>query len=131
MNQTDFSAVALRRLVCSECGIAYAISERYLQARQEDARDWLCPGGHSQAYVESDNKRLRRNLEKAKERTRWAEERADRLEVEKEHETRVKRGYMGQLARTQKRIRGGVCPFCNRQFKNLQRHMECKHKEGT
>lgn len=34
-----------------------------------------------------------------------------------------------QLTKTKKRVSNGVCPCCNRTFKQLARHMENKHPE--
>jgi hypothetical protein len=39
------------------------------------------------------------------------------------------RAARGQLTKFKKRVGRGVCPCCNRHFKDLARHMESKHPE--
>ena len=37
--------------------------------------------------------------------------------------------YKGHLTRVKRRVGNGVCPCCNRTFKNLADHMTTKHPD--
>jgi chemotaxis response regulator CheB len=43
--------------------------------------------------------------------------------------TREHSATRAQLTKTKKRVANGVCPCCNRTFKQLARHMKAKHPE--
>lgn len=95
----------------------------FKKTRHEDHRTFYCPNGHSQHYVgESDADRFERLYNAESQKLLPLRE---RLEAEKRaHEKTVKK-----LKRTEKRAAAGVCPCCNRTFKQLAQHMESNHKD--
>ena len=114
---------------CYSCGVIFgmtAATKRYYldNAKKES---FYCPNGHNQWYTgesrEQAEKRLA-NLEKTlkaeTERARWWK---DQAETAQGSLTATK----GHLTRMKKRVAGGVCPVCNRQFTNLHKHMEGQH----
>lgn len=110
--------VELTEINCGECGGTYAINERYRLQKYQKGESWTCPycktgWGYS---GNSENEKLKRELEAEKKRkeSALARENEERLAKEK-------------LARKLKRVGRGVCPECNRSFQNLARHMNCKH----
>lgn len=123
--------VTLATINCGGCGGTYAINERYRKKKQQEGGSWTCPyckvgWGYSN---NSDNARLKAELERERRRREWAESRAKEEEAAAEHERRRANGYKGQLTKTKKRAAAGVCPCCTRHFTNLQRHMASKHPE--
>ena len=52
---------------------------------------------------------------------------AERQAGEAKHATRRMAAAKGELTKMKKRVGNGVCPCCNRQFVNLQRHMATQH----
>ena len=116
---------------CPVCGILYAIPER-LRERAEQLgghkRMWYCPNGHQVGYEgESEAEMLRRRLEAARASAGRQAARADQLEsrliAQKGAATRA-RNERDRIAR---RARAGVCPCCNRTFRQLARHMASQH----
>lgn len=122
---------------CCNCGVVFAMTkdfkdEKLKHRNSSNRRTFYCPNGHAQHYLgETEEARLRRELtqerEKAEREERW------RLAAEKraQHERHRANGYKGHATRITKRVKAGVCPCCNRTFKQLAAHMAAKHPEFT
>jgi len=95
---------------CSSCGIQFGLPVHWNNKRREDHATWYCPNGHSQWYPSETD------LEKERRKSQML---ADQVRMEREQREKAER----QL----KRIEKGVCPKCNRCFKNVERHMKSKH----
>jgi hypothetical protein len=120
----------LEQVVCCECGVMYAIPALLRQQKLKDHSNFYCPNGHKQYYAgQTEEDRLRKELE-----AKQAElDRKQRLLMEQlELRTAAERSaiaYKAQTTKLKNRILRGVCPFCNRHFDNLERHMKTKHAE--
>lgn len=116
--------VVLRDHSCGKCGGVYAINEAYWDKCAEDGSGWSCPycqtswsyGGNSE------NARLKRELEAERQRKQNALNDANALRLERDKATRA-------LSRHKTRAKNGTCPCCNRTFSQLARHMANKHPE--
>ncbi len=112
---------------CCKCGVSFGMTQRFHDKRRQDGGEFYCPGGHGQFYSETTEQRLRKELA-------FAERARDRAVGESEYQRRCteemarsRAAVAGHLTRTKRRIARGVCPCCNRQFKDLARHMSNKH----
>ena len=110
--------VTLTEMNCGECGGTYAINEIYRAQCHQKGSSWTCPyckcgWGYS---GNSENDKLKRELEAERQRKYDAVARANEATMERD-----------KLARKLKRVNRGVCPDCNRTFGNLARHIACKH----
>jgi hypothetical protein len=104
---------------CHKCGVLYAIPQQLDDEMHRDNRNGegaYCPNGHCWIYTESEKQRL------AKIKAQLASAEEAKEEYRRQLESEKKR-----FSNLQKRIKYGVCPYCHRTFKNLQRHMDCKH----
>lgn len=114
---------------CCECGIQFAFDSEIVARRKQDGKNFTCPNGHSQAYVDSEVSRLKKQLESkdrqlANERE-WGESyRKRNRELDKSNSA-----LRGVVTRTKNRIKNGVCPCCKRSFQNVHEHMKTKHPE--
>jgi hypothetical protein len=109
--------------ICT-CGVLFAAPEHMLDARRKDGKSFYCPNGHSLTY-DGDYQRLKKELERSKDRA--ARERA--LRDQAEASLRATRGVVTKQRKKLERVSKGVCPCCNRTFKDLRRHMETKHPD--
>lgn len=103
------------------CGVVYALSERYQKKRREDGESWNCPNGHSLSYrnaIKNDTVRLRES-----------EAREVALRDQLEAATREAESVRLALLRDRQRFANGVCPCCNRSFENVRRHMADQHPD--
>jgi hypothetical protein len=106
--------------VCT-CGVLFAVPEKLLDQRRYDGESFYCPHGHSLSF------KGERTTQEAK--LRRANERNAQLTAENDQLDASRRAYKGQATRLRKRAAGGVCPCCNRTFKELGRHMKDQHPD--
>ena len=116
---------------CGCCGGVYAILERVRLQKEREGKSWTCPycatgwgyqGNGTNAELKRQLKQAERDLQSQKKRTEWAKEEA-------RHAESRRRGEKAAKTRIQNRIANGVCPCCQRSFKNLHRHMQNKHPD--
>ncbi len=109
---------------CLTCAIPFWLPNGFVERRRKDHVTFYCPNGHSQYYPqESDEERLRRELETARLDARTQAARAQRLEDDLLTKTK-------EMLLLKRRVKGGTCPHCRRHFANVERHMKSKHPES-
>lgn len=108
---------------CSSCGVAYAISDAYDDRRREDHATFWCPNGHGQSYSQ------KTEAEKQRERADRLQQQLKRRESDLQSERNSHRSTRGELTKVKKRVSHGVCPCCNRTFKQVDAHMKRMHPE--
>jgi Asp-tRNA(Asn)/Glu-tRNA(Gln) amidotransferase A subunit family amidase len=121
----------LETMCCPVCGVLYAVPEIMLdKARKDPEQWWYCANGHHLHFPgETEEKKLRRRLQRETELAgRLAAER-DQAQAEARAQKAAKTRIKNDRDRERKRIAHGVCPCCNRSFKNLKRHMESQHPD--
>lgn len=108
--------VNLRAVECANCGVVFGITHRFMENRKIDHQGFMCPIGHSNVY--NDKNPTEKALEDlARERAAHDQTKAELNDTSK------------NLKKINRRISNGICPCCNRTFKNLQSHMKSKHRE--
>lgn len=114
---------------CPTCFMPYAAPLRFFKERREDKQTFYCPVGHYISYHESENDKLRKQLEQERQNTEWYKNAA------KAKDTQIKGMNIqigkvkAKLKRTETRVAHGVCPCCHRSFVALSRHMKTKHPD--
>lgn len=126
------------QLVVTECwcGTPHAVPKALRDKQERDHRDGreqteiYCPLGHSYIIAgEGKSARLERQLEEEKNRRAAATARADRERARADETERRRVAQKAATTRLGKRAKAGVCPCCNRTFKQLARHMAGQHPE--
>ena len=114
----------LKTETCCNCSMLFAVPEEFNRHRRQDHALFYCPAGHAQHYPagNSDNDRLRKDLERERQVRESAEARAGNAE---QHLAQVTRAHR----KMRDRVMNGVCPCCNRSFGNLREHMRTEHAE--
>lgn len=105
---------------CARCGIPYGLPTAYIDRRQEDGRAYYCPNGHRLSYHRTEADKLRAQL-------KLSEEARARNAAARDQARASAAAYKGHATRVKKRIANGVCPCCNRSFKDVLRHMRSQH----
>jgi hypothetical protein len=120
------TATQLKEMQCRSCGVWHAIPQVMFDSCYSEGGFWFCPNGHRWGYSEGSTAK---QLEKEKKRREWAEE--AEAERRKELSTANKKlaAQKGVNTRLKNRVNAGVCPCCNRTFKQLAAHMKNKHPE--
>jgi 3'-phosphoadenosine 5'-phosphosulfate (PAPS) 3'-phosphatase len=112
---------------CPACGVIYAMPEEFdTWCRKKSHRNFYCPAGHQLHYPgKSEEQKLREaNEALARERARHDQTQAQ-LRAQKAQTTRAR----NERDKIKTRVAHGVCPCCNRTFKQLAAHMQRKHPE--
>lgn len=104
------------------CGVQFAVPEAIINASRNYGASFFCPRGHKLSIGDSENDKLKKQIENEKQRREWAEKNA---ETARKAEAIAR----GKLKAQSERVKNGVCPCCNRTFQNLMRHMSTKHPE--
>lgn len=117
---------ALKILQCGTCGVYHAIPAAMYNTCLVEGGFWNCPNGHSRGFSEGS---LRSDLEKETKRRKWAEQNAINARKEADEAERRRAAQKSATTRLKNRAKAGVCPCCNRTFKQLAAHMKNKHPE--
>ena len=118
---------------CSVCGGTYALSKRFLQCRREDSESWTCPYCRNWiSYHKSETDKLRDQLEKQKNMTAYQQREKEKYLNQRDSIKRSHSSMKGVVTRQRNklaRVKKGVCPCCNRYFKNLHKHIKGQHPD--
>lgn len=113
--------------ICT-CGVLFAAPAKLLDTRRWDGQGFYCPNGHGLSF-DGDRNRQERELKETRERAGRLAHQRDQAEAS----LRAQRGATTRARRERDRIAGrirnGVCPCCNRSFKDVHRHMKSQHPE--
>lgn len=116
-------AVDFTQHECGSCGIPFFVPTKWLKNKINNKGDYTCPNGCMRTFIgKSEAEKVKEQLEKYKQ------------EVQGEKEALTNRlldviNEKSQLEKKLNRVHNGVCPCCNRAFKDLHRHMKTKHPE--
>lgn len=133
MTYTD----TIQVIECSHegCGVTFGITKSFMNARIHDRKTFYCPNGHSRWYPgESDDEKIQKlagQLDLERTRLKEVRERASRLSTQLDYSRRATKANGTRLKKIKHRVAHGVCPCCQRTFKQLAAHMENKHPDYT
>lgn len=106
---------------CCSCGISFFIPQHLKKRLLSTHERFYCPNGHGMSYTAKTDEQLKiEQLERDLERKK-----SDILDVETQLLDTI--SEKNKLSRQLKRVHKGVCPCCNRTFKQLSLHMQNKH----
>jgi hypothetical protein len=121
--------LAFTTIECCACGTVWAWSSELERNRRESKETFYCPNGHPQSFTTSTAEKLQKQLDAAKaetERQKAETERQRQLRIDAERRTIAQRAVVKKL---KNRVNCGVCPHCQRTFKQLAAHIKSKHAE--
>lgn len=122
--------VSFIREDCCNCGMPFAMTEDFYDRKVKDHGTWYCPRGHAQSYRgKTEEDKLKEQLRREKLEREAAEAQLKRQKQYTKEVEKSKYALKGVITKTKKRIAKGVCPCCNRQFKDMMKHMDSKHPD--
>ena len=124
-----YVTVELSEINCGKCGGTYAINERYREQMYQQGGSWNCPycecgWGYSQ---NNENSKLKEQIETLERSKKFLERQAENARNAERYQKNCARAQKAAKTRIKNRIKNGVCPCCNRTFKQLAAHMKNKH----
>jgi hypothetical protein len=115
--------ILLETMECGGCGIVFAVPQDWKQKKVETHGSFACPNGCSRKFTsKTEAEKIQDQLDREKREAASLRERAVAAE-------RAQQKAERSITRLKKRSAAGVCPCCNRTFKELAEHMKSKHKE--
>ena len=115
---TDITAVDLG------CGHRVYLTDDFIEQRQRDHKSFYCNVcGRRRHWPQKSD------LEKLRGRLATTQDMLDTARQQRDHSEHRRRGEKAAKTRIKNRIANGVCPCCNRSFKDLHRHMQNKHPD--
>jgi len=121
--------IELTVMDCARCGVVFGISTQLEQRRREDGQAFYCPNGHSNVFKDSELDKTKRELERVRGESQRRLERFRDEQAAHDATMRTLSATKGQVTKLKKRVHNGVCPYCQRHFTALQRHIETKHHD--
>ena len=129
------TSIQIEAIWCNGCGIPYGLPKGFLKQRREDHQTWTCPNGCRRHFSEGSSEAEKRAAQAEQELTaarslaqREARRRADAEDAARRADYQA-RAAKGQLTKARKRAAAGVCPWCQRTFQNVARHMAGQHPD--
>lgn len=122
------------------CGARQSMTAETHRVLQHANATFYCVHGHTSWYPpgEAEEDKLRRERDRLKQQLAQKDDEirdwratANDQRDKAEHERRRANGYKGHATRITKRAKAGVCPCCNRTFKQLAEHMARQHPQFT
>lgn len=119
---------------CANCGVTFAIPEKMEKRLRNNHETFYCPSGHTNYFpskseaekIKEQAEREKRNLEAQLKNAQESKEYWNRQYKSMRQDAIVLKGQKTKLVN---RIKNGVCPCCNRTFKDLAEHMKKQHPE--
>jgi hypothetical protein len=129
MNETIFYTGILVVVTCGSCGTKHAIPKDLDDDGRENGTKWYCPKGCHITYVKTEISELKQQLKYSEQSNEHKQQSIINLHnqlTDQKHKTRSEKAAKTRL---KNRVKHGVCPCCNRTFKQLSEHMKIKHPE--
>lgn len=115
---------------CFKCQCFFAIpKDLYNRAKASDSVSFYCPHGHGQVYTKTENKKLKEQIETLERDKLRMSQRIDEKNQRIDQLGYSIRAHKAAKTKILNRVKNGVCPCCNRTFKDLQNHFKTKHPE--
>jgi hypothetical protein len=121
---------------CYQCGVVFGLEQGFQKQRVGDHKPFYCPNGHSQWYTGKTDKereidRLKDELRRTENARSFQAARAQQHAEAAETARRQAAAARGVVTKVKRRIGRGVCPCCNRYFRELHQHMTTQHPDWT
>lgn len=129
MNTFTLVSVKLIHMDCGECGIQFAMDEAKYVRCKEKGEGWYCPNGHSRIFTKSENSKLQDRIKDLETHADYMRQAKENLHSQLTDQKRKTIAEKAAKTRIKNRIKHGVCPCCNRTFKQLAEHMKTQHPE--
>lgn len=114
---------------CYTCGNPFGVTdELYRRAVKHHKGSLFCPAcGKGTCWTGKTEEEKR--IAELERRLEWERQESERQRKRKESAENSLRATKGVVTKMKKRVGSGVCPCCNRTFKQLAKHMAEKHPD--
>lgn len=104
-------AVEMEVHTCDGCGIVWAVSSEWCNARRKDHKTFYCPNGCSWHYpAKSEKEKLQEDIETLRENLTSVRNYYETARAQAEHNERRFCGLQGYVAKLERRLEEGESP---------------------
>jgi len=121
--------IVFTTITCCECGLPFCITQEYKNRIIRDGKTFHCPNGHPQWFGEGKVAKLEKELAKRTSELDQKQAEINSLRFQKSTLEKSVSDQKGITTKLRNRAKHGVCPCCNRTFKQLAAHMKNKHPD--
>lgn len=114
---------------CYSCSMPFYVTADFQSRRKRDGKSFWCPLGHTQAYSETVEQKLRRQLEAEQANKEHFKRQAETNRMDRERAERRIAALKGQVTKANNKLKKGVCPACEQRFPDLENHIFTCHPE--
>lgn len=130
MSLTQTYIGVLQVITCGGCGVVYGLDVEFYNKKKEDHTGFNCPNGCSRYFSgESDKDKLQREISSLQNRISIHQNIINNKNHQIQQLNYSVRAQKAAKTKILNRVKNGVCPCCNRTFKDLQNHFKTKHPE--
>lgn len=108
--------ISFEMIVCCSCKVPFMVTQQHRQKLKDSGDTFYCPNGHAQHYTDTECKRTKAALAKAKQDI-------DDLEKWNNKLAQDKWALVDKLREARKKD----CPHCSKRYINLERHIKKQH----
>lgn len=112
-------SITVEQLECW-CGLPIIVPDDLARMWREQGNTIYCAHGHTCVPETGTVNRLKKDISRLQESLAREQQERKMAEAKAKRETAKRK-------RIEKRISVGICPHCNRNFKNLKNHFQSKH----
>ncbi len=126
--------VAVSWLECPSCHIAFGVTSATEKRLRDTHETFYCPSGHNIIFpgdteAERVRKQMQATIDAASRKIEWLSAEAETAKSAAASAKKQATAAKTKLTKMKRRVEAGVCPHCNRTFKQLAAHMLTQHKE--
>lgn len=114
---------------CGVCGIKHAIPSELYNKAKDYGESWCCPKGHNLVFVTTEKEKLENKIASLERSLTYKQSRLDETFTDLVKSRNEARAQKAAKTRLKNRVKHGVCPCCNRTFKQLTEHMKTTHPD--
>lgn len=114
---------------CYKCRCYFAMPQSLRTSAKLNGVEFFCPHGHGQVYIESETTKLKNKIEQMERNALLTAQVINNKNQRIEQLSYSVRAQKAAKTKIMNRVKNGVCPCCNRTFKDLQNHFKTKHPE--
>lgn len=131
MKQTFECDTELTLRQCPQCAVQFCMPKIIYEDCYDNGGFFSCPNGHSRGWSEGHKERenIRRERDLLKQQVAQKNDEIKAKQRELEEERHQSSAIRAEVTKLKSRAKHGVCPCCNRQFKDLESHMNNKHPD--
>ncbi len=128
MTFTEHITETFHVVSCYSCSVRFGITGYLYKRVVTDACDSIyCPAcGKLTCWSESEDSKIIKELQR---KLKWEAAEVTRQKLAREKAEASLQATKGVITRIKRRVGSGVCPCCQRTFKQLSAHMAHKHPE--